>query len=113
MWVNSTQTLIFDTKDELDMKYYFTNRDRLLSEGWKEECFTTTGITFVKHSPAVKFCLKENNTPEWSGDFTRYYVGEWVKYKDVTYKTLVDHVSSESLTPDFCPTFFEEVKEWD
>lgn len=111
MWVDSTQTLIFDTKDELDMKYYFTNRDRLLSEGWKEECFTTTGIIFVKHGLPVKFDLKEN-IPEWSGDFTRYYVGEWVKYKGVTYKTLVDHVSSESLTPDVCPTFFEEVKEW-
>lgn len=64
MWVKSTQTLIFDPKDELDMKYYFANKDRLLSEGWKEECFTTTGIVLVKHDPAVKFGLKETITEE-------------------------------------------------
>lgn len=69
MWVDSTQTLIFDTKDELDMKYYFTNRDRLLSEGWKEECFSTTGIIFVKHGLPAKFDLKEN-TP-----YDRYEIG--------------------------------------
>ena len=53
----------------------------------------------------------ESNIPEWSGNFTRYYVGEWVKYKGITYKTVVNHVSTESLTPDFCPTFFEKIKE--
>ena len=45
---------------------------------------------------------------EWAPDAT-YPVGRYITYNDILYKTLVEHTSQNSWTPDVSPSLFAKV----
>lgn len=47
--------------------------------------------------------------PEWSGDGVTYKVDVRVRYMDVLYKVLQEHVSQADWTPDAAPSLFARV----
>lgn len=45
----------------------------------------------------------------WSGDGVSHLTGQRVRYRDVLYKVLMDHVSQTDWTPDNAPSLFAKV----
>ena len=44
--------------------------------------------------------------PNWNGEGINYKIGDRVKYQEVLYKVLSDHISQNDWTPDNTPSLF-------
>ena len=47
--------------------------------------------------------------PNWDGEGINYKTGDRIKYQEVLYKVLLDHVSQNDWTPDNTPSLFAKV----
>lgn len=47
--------------------------------------------------------------PKWNEDSVEYKVGDRVRYNDILYKVLLDHISQASWAPDVSPSLFVRV----
>lgn len=47
--------------------------------------------------------------PNWNGEGINYKIGDRVKYQEILYKVLLDHISQNDWTPDNTPSLFAKV----
>ena len=47
--------------------------------------------------------------PNWNGEGINYKIGDRIKYQEVLYKVLLDHISQNDWTPDNTPSLFAKV----